>query len=184
MELWHGCVGSDANAILTSGVNPAAGRPDTDFGTGFYLTTLRRQAEHWAWLKYYSLAPAQQATSGGPVALRFAISPPQLALLESLVFVRGDYHYGDYWSLVQQCRQGTAAAPNNHKNTPHTAPNNANWFDVVYGPVSAFWQQRLAIPDSDQISFHTTAAAAVLTNLIGILGHPDVAAYPVKVSSP
>ena len=164
--LWHGCVGTDAAAIIKYGVDPTKGRPDADFGRGFYLTSIPRQAKHWAWLKYYSLTPAQQTLSGGPVVLKFAPRPGNLAPLQSLAFVRGHYDYDDYWSLVQHCRQSTTGAIRNHKNTPDDAPQSCNWFDVVYGPVSAFWLQRAAMADSDQISFHTQDAALILNQLI------------------
>src|SRR5881394_3962618 len=134
MLFWHGCVGTDAAAIIRHGVDPTKGRVDTDFGRGFYLTTLQRQAEHWAWLKYYSLRKVDQARSGGPVALKFALLPSDLAPLESLVFVRGHYDYDDYWSLVQHCRQSAPGAVQNHKNTTHDAPTRSNWFDLVFGP--------------------------------------------------
>lgn len=37
-----------------------------------------------------------------------------------------------------------------------------SYYDLVYGPVAAFWNQRMTIADADQISFHTTKAEAVL----------------------
>ena len=68
--------------------------------------------------------------------------------LISLQFVRGDYGYDDYWSLVQHCRQSTPTAVNDHRR-PATG-----WYDIVSGPVTAFWTQRGAMVDSDQFSFH------------------------------
>ncbi len=40
------------------------------------------------------------------------------------------------------------------------------WYDIVCGPVAAFWDQRSAMNDADQISFHTITAAKLLTDLI------------------
>jgi hypothetical protein len=68
--------------------------------------------------------------------------------------VRGDFDAEHYWSLVHHCRLGAA---------DHARPV-SGWYDVVYGPVAAFWNQRMAIGDADQISFHTAAAETLLNN--------------------
>ncbi len=39
IELFHGTVHDAAAAIKRDGVDPARGRPNTDFGRGFYTTT-------------------------------------------------------------------------------------------------------------------------------------------------
>lgn len=163
--LWHGCVSYDAQKIMSYGVDPMAGRVNTDFGRGFYTTTLERQARHWAWERYY----ATPAGSGPffPVVIRFRVERTSLAALQHLAFVSGDYHHDeDYWSLVQWCRQSTPVIVNNHKCTKLSAPISANWFDVVYGPVAAGWRQRTTLNDFDQVSFHTRTAVDVLNALI------------------
>ena len=43
VELWHGCLRSDVKSIR-AGIDPTLGNPVTDFGRGFYTSTVRRQA--------------------------------------------------------------------------------------------------------------------------------------------
>jgi hypothetical protein len=81
--------------------------------------------------------------------------------LISLQFVLGDYHHEDYWSLVQYCRQsvpgdaakGIKEVVNDHRRPP------SGWYQMVSGPVAAFWDQRAAMDDADQFSFHDDGAA-------------------------
>ncbi len=61
------------------------------------------------------------------------------------------------------------AVIHNHKR----GPNGRGWYDVVSGPVAAFWDQRVAMQDSDQFSFHTRAAVAVLRDSIVLAGEGD-----------
>ena len=85
-----------------------------------------------------------------PSVIKIVIRRDDLTGLESLAFVRGDFHAEDYWSLVHYCRK--------------SALNRARlsgYYDVIYGPVAAFWNQRMAIANVDQISFYTSAAEAV-----------------------
>ncbi|HZU36124.1 MAG TPA: DUF3990 domain-containing protein, partial [Gemmataceae bacterium] len=49
IALFHGTLDTHANAILSKGVNTALGRRHTDFGQGFYTTTVEQQARSWAW---------------------------------------------------------------------------------------------------------------------------------------
>jgi hypothetical protein len=151
--LWHGCTDSDRASIEQQGVNPAFGKIDTDFGRGFYTTSLRRQAEQWAWLRYFD-----QKRASPPVVLWFRILRRSLARMDFLGFVRGDYRYDDYWSLVQHCRQSLPANARDHAG-PHQG-----WYDVVMGPVAAMWRQRVAMLGADQTSFHTKRAAKLLTD--------------------
>jgi hypothetical protein len=141
---------------------------NTDFGRGFYTTTLEPQARHWAWDRYYKWQKDNPGISGNqPAILRFRVrrysltNPTSdldhgLSELASLVFVRGDYANEDFWSLVQHCRQSTpedkkrgiVEIVHDHKKPP------GGWYELVSGPVAAFWQQRVAMTDSDQFSFH------------------------------
>jgi hypothetical protein len=158
--LWHGCTALDKNGIEKAGIDLTMYAPDTDFGRGFCTTTLERQANQWAWDRFYDWqARHPGSTANQPVVLRFrvrrySVKPRNSALddgldqLLSLHFVRGDYNNEDYWSLVQHCRQSTTAAPNDHR----CPPNNS--YQMVSGPVAAFWKQRVAMTDADQISFH------------------------------
>jgi hypothetical protein len=144
--LYHGTIEASAKAIAMHGVNVRLGRTHTDFGPGFYTTTLRRQAVMWAF--------QTAALRALPAAvLRIVVSRKALAGVETLAFVRGDFNARDFWSFVHHCRRG---APH------HNRFGTAKFYDVVYGPVAAFWGQRAIVYGADQISFHTAAAAKCL----------------------
>jgi hypothetical protein len=128
----------------------------TDFGPGFYATTVLRQARSWA-----AQIAATKGGGGVPAVIKITISRDALALLQTLVFARGDFHAKDYWSFVHYCRKG---ALDHNRSHPHVS-----YYDVVYGPVAAFWNQRMMIADADQISFHTPAAEAVLNSSAKVL---------------
>jgi hypothetical protein len=145
--VFHGTVDSFATSIV-SGVTVGHGKPNTDFGRGFYTTTVVRQAQMWA----AQLSATRPGTS--PAVIEITIKRLSLASLETLAFVRGDFAADDYWSLVHHCRKGAL----DHGRLP-PAPS---YYDVVYGPVAAFWNQRMVVADADQISFHTMAAEMVL----------------------
>ncbi len=144
--VYHGTVDASATAIMSSQIIVGFGRPNTDFGPGFYTTTLKRQAQMWA-----AQLSATKGTS--PAVIEFTINRQSLASLNTLAFVRGDFDADDYWSLIHHCRTGALS------HGPGPAPF---YYDAVYGPVTAFWNQRMIIADADQISFHTAAAESVL----------------------
>lgn len=143
--LYHGTVRRFQQSILT-GVKATAGRPDTDFGRGFYTTTNLSQARSWA--RTVSLFHGTPA-----VVIGFRVDRNILATLDGLSFVRANPSALDYWSLVRHCR----AAATNRPNHPR------RWYDVVVGPVALAWGDRLEVhSDFDQFSFHTPAGEAVL----------------------
>jgi hypothetical protein len=144
--LYHGTTVGAAEAILADGVTIEGRRSDRDFGAGFYTTTLQRQARHWAWRR------VEQEAGTEPAVVRFEVDRDELARLESLAFVRGDYEAEDFWSFVVHCRT---------QRTRHARLSGVP-YDVVSGPVTAFWDQRATMPDSDQVSFHTAEAVRVL----------------------
>jgi hypothetical protein len=186
--LWHGCTALDKNKI-EKGIDLAYCRVDTDFGRGFYTTTLERQARQWAWMRFYDWQDKNPGATGNqPVVLRFKVRrygvTPRLSGLDdgldkllSLHFVLGDYGNEDFWSLVQHCRQsipedkkkGQTEEVHDHKRLPD------GWYDLVTGPVAAFWEQRVAMDDADQLSFHTLEAVEILKVLIesGKKGNKD-----------
>ena len=145
--LYHGTVDRHVPSIL-NGVNVRQGRAHTDFGHGFYTTTLERQARTWA------SQASRHRRSTRPAVIRFDVDRDALADLECLWFVRGNFDVDDFWSLVFHCRGG-----NNHARA-----TNQGWYDVVIGPVVASWTQRMIFSDVDQISFHTSRAANLLNN--------------------
>ena len=157
VALYHGTTLKVANDIVNrrASINPALGSHLTDFGQGFYTTTLLRQARTWAWDR------AQRAGVTAAV-IAFCVGRDALAPLETLTFVRGDFGADDFWSFVFHCRAGT---PDHGRG--HATPR----YDLVVGPVAAFWQQRLLLQDCDQISFHTLAAARILNAATKTLIH-------------
>lgn len=173
--LYHGCLRKDATAMLTR-ISHTVGHPDNDFGQGFYTTTLKRQAEDWAYLKHKGQRLYDRGLPDfAPVVVRFRVPRARLAALESLAFVRGDFTADEFWSLVQHCRGSTrgttsrAAVVRHHERDVSGSPT---WYDLVSGPVAAFWRQRSAMLDADQYSFHTPKGVDVLNDLIthGIAG--------------
>ncbi len=142
LVVYHGTTDATAASILSTGVSISHGLSRTDFGPGFYTTTVERQARSWAWQR------SQRAAGSRPAVLRFDIDRDRLSALDGMAFVRCDFHADEFWSLVAHCRSGA-----NH----HARPG-AVYYDVVYGPVAAFWRQRSSIHDADQVSFHTSAA--------------------------
>jgi len=145
-------------------VQHASGRPNTDFGRGFYTTTLEHQARQWAWLQHYSVPLRERGKSGNqPVAMWFRVEWLDIAKLQSLALSISDHTYDPYWSLVFHCRSSPPAGPaNDHCRAGASSP----WYDMISGPVAAMWRQRVAMPDTDQYSFHTADGVSVFNHLI------------------
>jgi hypothetical protein len=150
LVLYHGTLYTDALKIVTR-VDISKGRTYTDFGPGFYTTTIFRQAKSWAWTR----SRRKRRSTFAVVSLE--IERDALAGLQALWFVRGSFDADDFWSLIFHCRKGRGP----HARTAHTSPK----YDVVIGPAAASWRQRLAIHDVDQVSFHTSAAEALLNSI-------------------
>ncbi|HEX8390832.1 MAG TPA: DUF3990 domain-containing protein [Longimicrobium sp.] len=148
--MYHGTVLSDAEEIVAAGVDIRRGRTRTDFGAGFYTTTLARQAKSWAYQR------AQGTRAGQAAVVAFDVDRERFGTLATLPFVRGDFDAEDFWSLVVHCRTGGGR---------HGFPGRADgMYDAVAGPVAFLCQQRLTIQGVDQISFHTRAAQDVLNS--------------------
>lgn len=147
IALYHGTVDTQVPSLLAR-VDPTKGRKGTDFGIGFYTTTLERQAYAWAWTR--SLQAGAR-----PAVIRFDVDRDSLASLDCLWFVRGSYDADDFWSLVLHCRQGRHA----HGRTKMGVQN---YYDIVIGPLVANWRFHSTYYDSDQVSFHTVKAAGIL----------------------
>lgn len=176
VELWHGCLRSDLKSIR-AGIDPTRGDPATDFGRGFYTSTVKRQARHWAWRRYLSL-PLPRRRQEAPVVVRLRVPLDQLARLDSLHFVLGDYNQERFWSFVHHCRGSTRTAVRTHAHPGRRPPD--DWYDVVSGPVAAFWEQRVAMLGSDQLSFHTAQAAHLLNQVVRSRDPDDFRAYRVR----
>lgn len=153
--LYHGTTDNAATAIskssrpLLHSINLDYCKPLSDFGRGFYLTTVLRQAESWADMKFKRHPKSKAACSA---VLKFEVDRDQLAPLLSLCFVtESTGPNSDYWDFVQHCRKEAST---------HLLQGNRN-YDVVFGPVSV-GKQRFVMKDADQVSFHTEAALKIL----------------------
>ena len=113
VALYHGCTSDDRKNIEKNGIQVNLCRADTDFGRGFYTTTLRRQARQWAWIRYYG--PGVRRKGNQPVILRFVVEREALGRLDAIAFVRGDFNSLDFWSLVQHCRQSSSGNVRHHE---------------------------------------------------------------------
>lgn len=163
IDLYHGCTSVD-KASIDKGIDLTKCRIDTDFGRGFYTSTVEYQARMWAWKRFYHPA-VKLIRPNQPVVLKFHVDRHQLANFQFISFVLADPGKDDFWSLVQHCRQSAAGAIHDHRG-PVVLADGTNWYDVACGPVSAFWRQKFAMQDADQFSFHTLAGVGLLNALI------------------
>ncbi|MBY0526553.1 MAG: DUF3990 domain-containing protein [Gemmataceae bacterium] len=144
LVLYHGTLATHIGSIM-QGVDVTKGKHLRDFGRGFYTSTSKVHAEHWA----NNLA----LDSTDPAAvIEFTVSRNDHAQLDCLFFMRGDPGAADFWSFVQYCR--TIAADHNRAQT--------QWYDIVSGPVAGDWKKQSVIRNADQVSFHTAAGAMLL----------------------
>jgi Protein of unknown function (DUF3990) len=168
LTLYHGCVVRRA-ASIRGGVQHRRGRPDTDFGRGFYTTTRRHQAEDWAREVYWDLYTAGNPLDP-PAVVKFVVPLAELAGLNSLAFVQGDSTCATFWSFIHHCRAG-----NSHAHPIRIPPE--DWYDMVAGPVTS-WPPKSGLPlychgtyngldweAFDQFSFHADVATDVLNRL-------------------
>src|SRR3954466_2394934 len=95
LVVYHGTLATHAATIQAHGVNPLKGRLGTDFGPGFYTTTVERQARSWAFhLAAASTVAGVKGSTGAVVELE--VDRDALARLDSIAFVRGDYDAEDF----------------------------------------------------------------------------------------
>jgi hypothetical protein len=80
-----------------------------------------------------------------PVMVVYEVDRDALAKQDTLAFVYGVFDAEDFWSLVFYCRtSGPGSTPWNYGHNriaPHDTLD-GNYYDIVIGPVAAFWQQR------------------------------------------
>jgi hypothetical protein len=155
--LYHGTLNKHANSILTLGIDIEKSRNASDFGRGFYLTTLKYQAEAWADQSKDRISdPAERnAPENSPVIMAYQVQRDDLAKLDALWFIRGSHDADDFWSFVFHCREGKSG---------HGRYTNHGLYDIVAGPVAAFWRQKTLIAGADQVSFHSDRAIGLLVN--------------------
>jgi hypothetical protein len=152
LTLFHGTV--DAHVpVIQSGIDLTKCFAETDFGPGFYTSTLEVQARFWANERARAMNFNKQSPPVNAAVMVYQIDRDEIARLSSLCFVRGHRDANDFWQFVEFCRNGS---PNHGCTFP------SGFYDVVYGPVAGHWRQRNAMDDSDQISFHTIDAIKIL----------------------
>jgi hypothetical protein len=145
--LYHGTSESAVRSVM-AGVDLRYAQPGKDFGRGFYTTPLLRQAIAWA-----RKLVGRPRMVVPPAVIAFDVSLDDLARLDTLCFVRGEYEADRFWSLVWRCRG---------RDSHHGRPANDGWYDLVVGPVAADWQQRIPMAGYEQLSFHTLSAVSLL----------------------
>lgn len=150
LRLYHGTLEANARSIVSRGVSVSRGKLGTDFGPGFYTTSDPDVAAEWAW----QLETKRHRRRGAVVAAD--LDRDSLASPSWLAFARGDRGADDFWHFVTHCRSG---GWHHSRREP-----SGSLYDAVIGPVVAILNQRACIPDTDQISFHTPAAQAVLNS--------------------
>jgi len=147
LALYHGTLERHVPSLLR-GIDLRHARPRSDFGPGFYTTTSVAQA--WRW--------AQQVSDHNlglePSVIRFEVPRGALTEIRCLWFIRGDAGADDFWSIVQHCRAGRELDDRSDA---------GSWYDVIAGPVAANWRRRRIVPDSDQVSFRSSPAIALLS---------------------
>lgn len=148
ITLYHGTIERHVASVL-NGVDLKFAQPGRDFGVGFYLATLHRQAVEWA-------KRIADVTRDQPAVVAYQLSRDALASLEALWFVRGEYENEEFWSFVFHCRNASREAFH------HGRAVNGGLYDIVVGPVAAFWRQRVVANGYDQVSFHTPRAVDAL----------------------
>lgn len=135
------------------------GRERTDFGRGFYTTTLAEQAERWATIK--------KERSNSPKAVVSIYEIDDALLSDAALHIREFHGVDEAWlNFVVGCRKENAAKHD---------------FDMVFGPVAndnvfltvnlyetgaldaqAAIAQLKAYKTYDQLSFHTERVIAAL----------------------
>lgn len=151
--LWHGTTVSSAKSIIKSGPSLGRLRIGLDFGQAFYTTTSERQAKDWA--NQQVLKAMRTSPTVAPAIVSFSFDTINLSSLRSISFIRSDKSAYDYWDFVSFFKSGSY---HYHRQTaPHL-------FDVVAGPLAVRPGIKKAIPNSDQMSFHTAAALKLLSS--------------------
>lgn len=145
--LYHGTDDVSANSIIGNGIDLARSSGEADFGRGFYTTTGQDIAYSWAWQRCLFRPCAQ------PAIVSFSVDRDALAELATLWFVRVQADSDDYWKFVVHCWRGG----------DHGRNSGGSWYDVVVGPMAATpVLLRSALPNTDQVSFHTETAIGLL----------------------
>jgi hypothetical protein len=85
LKLYHGTIRAYAESIALKGVDLGLARNDSDFGRGFYTTTLWRQAAEWARYRYVRLSENEQADPAyAPAVVAYSVQREALAGMDAL----------------------------------------------------------------------------------------------------
>ena len=122
--VYHGTTLSNANKIVTTGVDPTLGRAAADFGQGFYVTTVLDQAREWANQKTrIALSPGERAS-----VLVFNLNRDTLGVL------------GDHLAFLVPNSKFYEFVLYNRLEKPSHGRSKSLPYDIVYGPVSLYPQ--------------------------------------------
>ncbi len=147
--LFHGSILRAAQVMAAGAIDLKFCMPFTDFGPGFYTTTLQYQAESWAKKRAVAIQDA-------PALLKITVPRDEMSRLETMSFVGAERDDpNDFWSFVEYCRKGAV-------DHGRAKLSGSGAYDLVVGPVTAFWDQRYLMQGADQYSFHTVQAVALL----------------------
>jgi hypothetical protein len=147
IRFWHGTTRSAAESILQFGPDLTLSRKRLDFGAGFYVTT--REARAVVWARTIACKRGEL-----PAMVCWTHAYDAFQALPKLAFADAGHSAGEFWEFVRLNR--TLGGP--HRSPPE------GWFDVVLGPASSRYDQRLAVEDLDQLSFHTDAGLEWLSS--------------------
>jgi hypothetical protein len=150
MVLYHGTTAAAAREIAAGKIALHHGRRGVDFGPGFYTTTIEAQARRWA---------ARRAGLSGRKAavVEMLLRREEVASLQFMAFVDKDARAEQFWAFVHYCRSG---ATDHGRDLQGTSA--LGYYDVVFGPVAAYWNRSMEIGRADQVSFHTEEAVRLL----------------------
>lgn len=140
---------AEGEVIEDFNVDLSRSRSLTDFGRGFYTTTIETQAEDWASSLTVRSSYGRRPVRTKPVVLEFSVDRDELSKLDSLAFVWGHL---DLRSFVETCRTSADS---------HNRSNGHQFFDIVYGPLTRY-PERKVDEDRDQISVHTVEGVKCL----------------------
>jgi hypothetical protein len=172
LTLYHGTIPAHAEAMLTDQtIKFEACARRSDFGQGFYTTSVLEQARDWADKR------TKREVGGGPgTVLKVDVEVDQLAALRLRAFaMAAESDPNGYWEFVRWHRSERQS----------TEPQGANdVYDVVIGPVAASGAKPETPPNGvrrarsaktevwtgyDQISFHTERALQLINNRLQVV---------------
>jgi hypothetical protein len=161
LVVYHGTDEHSALQIMTTTIDPRIGKDPSDFGRGFYVTSILASARYWANQKVRRLTQPCK-----PAVLTFNISRDMLGELDDhLAF---GYPTDMFFDFVIHNRANGGGEPNHARSgrDPRSGAALSPYYDLVYGPVSMYPHRRIRY-NADQICFLTRKAADCLGKPVG-----------------